>query len=119
MKRKKEEKNNFPYNMLKTFDMKQDTYPDDIYDTVLYILNLIDKSENKQNTEMLLMYFRDGKNNLEIGKAFQVSPNKARNSILFFGSKIKKYERYQQLLRKGRKQYEQEHDKTQDSVSQM
>lgn len=119
MKRKKEEKNNFPYNMLKTFDMKQDTYPDDIYDTVLYILNLIDKSENKQSTEMLLMYFRDGKNNLEIGKAFQVSPNKARNSILFFGSKIGKYERYQQLLRKGRKQYEQEHDKTQDSVSQM
>jgi len=119
MKRKKEEKNNFPYNMLKTFGMEQGSYPDDIYDTALYVLDLIDKSENQQNTEMLMMYFKDGKNNQEIGKAFQISSNKARNCILFFGNKIRGHERYQELLRKGRKRYEQEHDKKQDSVSQM
>lgn len=111
MKRKKSEKNNFPYNMLKTFGMEQDTCPDDIYDTALYVLHLIDNSENQQNTEILLMYFKDGKNNKEIETAFQVSVNKVRSIILLFGEKIRRHERYQTILLKGRSQYEQEYSR--------
>lgn len=117
MKRKKTEKNNFPYNMLKAFEMEQENYPDDIYDTVMYLLHLIENTE--EDEKMILLYFQEGKSNKEIGSLLHISPNKVRCHIQAIGNEMRKHERYCELIQKGKKQYEQEHDKEQDSVNQM
>ena len=110
MRRKTSEMKNFPYNMLKSFGLEQENYPEDIDETVLYMLELADMSAGKERAEIVKKYFAEGMSYEKTGACFGISSETVRRMI---GQTVKKLEckRYREMLKVGKKQYEQTHSK--------